>query len=373
MSKTILLVDPRKMKIATLSLMKFSTYYKAKGWKVVYTEGVQFFHLPNKVDKIIVPGIFTFDLPKVVECVNYYKAKYQLEGKDVHTGGVAVSLMPDYIREKCGDIDIHVGICEIVDQLKPDYSLYPDIDYSIGYSTRGCVRKCDFCAVHKVEPKYIEIEGWESLINMNKPNIQMLDNNFTACDNEWFERVCRRLKYFNKLVDFNQSVDCRLFTEFHAEWFSKIRLECLRFSYDGKHVSEEKVRKAVEIAKSYGFNDIRFDVLYNWIDTPEEFYHRLDVLTELDTKAFPMRFVPLDSLNREYVGKHWTRNQLTAFNKIFGTGFSNGMIGNGKNARQTFQKTFGETSEEFISKLDNVYVDKRGEIKEGQHTFEKWY
>lgn len=372
MKKTVLLVDPRKMSIATLSLMKFSTYFENKGWNVSYVEGTQFFHLPKKVDKIIVTGVFTFDLPKVVEVTNYYKSKYGLDNKDVHLGGIAVSLMSDYIREMCGDVDIHFGICEKVDELKPDYSLYPDIDYSIGYSTRGCIRKCQFCAVHKVEPKFVKIEKWENMLNMNKPRIQMLDNNFTACDNEWFARVCQRLSYFGKLVDFNQSVDCRIFTEFHAENFRKVRLECLRFSYDGKHVPEKKVRKAVEIAKAYGYTDIRFDVLYDWDDTPEEFYHRLDVLTELDCKAFPMKFVPLESLNREHVGEHWTKNQLTAFNKIFGTGFSNGMIGNGKNARQTFLKTFGNNADKFVEKLNTSFVTERGEIDKNQFTLDSF-
>lgn len=372
MEKTVLLVDPRKMKIATLSLMKFSTYFESKGWNVVYVEGTQFFGLPKRVDKIIVTGIFTFDLPKVVEVTNYYKSKYQLNGKDVHVGGIAVSLMSDYIREMCGDVDICIGICEKVDQLRPDYSIYPNIDYSIGYSTRGCVRKCAFCAVHKVEPEFVEITDWEKMINMHKPRILMLDNNFTACSDSWFERVCKRLAYFNKTVDFNQSVDCRLFTEFHAKMFSLVRLECLRFSYDGKHVSEKKVRDAVELARSYGHNDIRFDVLYNWKDTPEEFWHRLDVLCELKVKAFPMKFVPLDSLHRNYVGKHWTEIRLKAYHELFGRLFSYGMIGEGPSVRAIFHKGMGSSGEEFLEKLDNVYINEVGKIDENQFTLDSF-
>ena len=366
MTKTVLLVDPRKMKIATLSLMKFSTYFESKGWNVVYVEGTQFFHLPKKVDKIIVTGIFTFDLPKVVEVINYYKSKYHLSNKNVHVGGIAVSLMPDYIREMCGDVNICIGICEKVDQLKLDYSIYPHIDYSIGYSTRGCVRKCLFCAVHRVEPKFIEIKDWENMINMYKPRILMLDNNFTACSNDWFAKVCQRLAYFGKTVDFNQSVDCRLFTEFHAKEFAEVRLECLRFSYDGKHVSEKKVRDAVEIARSYGHKDIRFDVLYNYTDTPEEFWHRMYVLADLQVKAFPMKYIPLDSLHRNYVGKHWNETRLKAYHELFGRLFAYGMMGEGPAVKNIFMTGMGSSGEEFLEKLDEVYIDDKGKIDDQQ-------
>jgi len=373
MQKAVLLVEPRKHKLALASLMKFSTYYKRLGYRVFYVRGIQYFGLPKNINEVIVSSVFTFDLKEVVACTKYYKNHYQLQGSQVHVGGVAVSLMYNWVKEQVDDdVDIHIGLEDEIDYLPLDYNLYPDIDYSIIWTSRGCVRKCGFCAIPKIEGKLHELPNWEEQVNMNKPRIQAIDNNFTACSNEWIESVCNRLGYFDKLVDFNQSVDCRLWTEFHAEQFSKVRLECLRFSYDGKHVPEQDVRDAVKIANDYGFKDIRFDVLYNWMDTPEEFYHRLDVLTELDAKAFPMRYIPLNHLDRTYVGKHWSKEQLIAFNKVFGMGYSNGMLGNGKNSRNTFHKTFGKTSGEFIDKLNNIYVSKKGEVDKGQDTLSKW-
>jgi len=372
MTKTVLLVEPRKHKIALASLMKFSSYYKNKGWRVVYVEGTQFFHLPKKVDKVIVSGVFTFDIPKLIEVTNYYVAKYQLDKEDVHVGGVSVSLMADYVKEQCPNATVYIGICEKVDQLPLDYGLYPGIDYSIIWTSRGCPRSCGFCAIPKIEGKIRYIENWENQVNMRKSKILAIDNNFTACSDEWFERVCKRLEYFGKVVDFNQSVDCRIFNEFHAKCLSKVRLECLRFSYDGKHVKEQIVRDTVELARSYGHNDIRFDVLYNWTDTPEEFWYRLYVLADLQVKAFPMKFVPLDSLDRNYVGKHWTKERLFAFHELFGRLFSYGMMGEGPNVKAIFMKGLGNSGEEFVSKLDNVFMDKKGYMDKNQLTLEQW-
>lgn len=36
-----------------------------------------------------------------------------------------------------------------IDAMKPDYSLYPQIDYSLGYTYKACPRTCDFCIVPK--------------------------------------------------------------------------------------------------------------------------------------------------------------------------------------------------------------------------------
>ena len=372
MKKTVLLVEPRKHKIALASLMKFSTYFSMKGYRVVYTEGVQFFGLPKHVDKVVVSSVFTFDISKVIECVNYYKAKYQLGSSDIHVGGVAVSLMIDYVKEQCPGVDVHFGICDKIDQLPLDYDIYPDIDYSIIWTSRGCVRNCGFCAIPRIEGKIKHIENWEKQVNMYKPKILAIDNNFTACSDEWFAKVCQRLSYFGKLVDFNQSVDCRLFTEFHAKEFAKVRLECLRFSYDGKHVSEQKVRDAVGLARLYDHNDIRFDVLYNYIDTPEEFWHRLDVLCELQVKAFPMKYIPLDSLHRNYIGKHWNEIRLKAYHELFGRLFSYGMIGEGPSVRDIFHKGMGSSQEEFLEKLDEVYINDKGKIDDEQSVLDEF-
>jgi radical SAM superfamily enzyme YgiQ (UPF0313 family) len=50
---------------------------------------------------------------------------------------------------------------DIIDELPLDYSIIDEINYTypannayFGYMTRGCIRKCPFCAVPKLEPKY---------------------------------------------------------------------------------------------------------------------------------------------------------------------------------------------------------------------------
>jgi radical SAM superfamily enzyme YgiQ (UPF0313 family) len=44
-----------------------------------------------------------------------------------------------------------------IENLKPDYSLYPGFDYSIGFSTRGCFRNCHFCVVPEKEGMFKKV------------------------------------------------------------------------------------------------------------------------------------------------------------------------------------------------------------------------
>ena len=102
-------------------------------------------------------------------------------------GGVMASVLPKEIEETTG-IKPVVGLLDkagilddndiIIDELPLDYSILDEIDYKYpesngyyGYMTRGCKRKCPFCAVPTIEPKY---KGYISLLD----NIQFVSNNF---------------------------------------------------------------------------------------------------------------------------------------------------------------------------------------------------
>ena len=43
--------------------------------------------------------------------------------------------------------DSKVRLPDSIEECKPDYSLYPDIEYSLGYTYRACHRGCSFCKV----------------------------------------------------------------------------------------------------------------------------------------------------------------------------------------------------------------------------------
>ena len=91
---------------------------------------------------------------------------------------------------------------EIIDELPLDYSILEEVDYHypasnayFAYMTRGCPRKCPFCAVPRLEPEYKDylcLKGQIQLATERfgpQKNLLLMDNNVFAS------------KHFDKIVD----------------------------------------------------------------------------------------------------------------------------------------------------------------------------
>ena len=100
------------------ALMKISAYHKSVG------NTVEWWNKTKDYDLVYSSKVFSFT-PE-----NPYLPA------DVIKGGTGYGLFSDLPPE--------------IDEVFPDYSLYPDCDYAIGYITRGCPNHCRWCVVpHK--------------------------------------------------------------------------------------------------------------------------------------------------------------------------------------------------------------------------------
>uniref|UniRef100_A0A6H1Z8V4 Putative radical SAM superfamily protein n=1 Tax=viral metagenome TaxID=1070528 RepID=A0A6H1Z8V4_9ZZZZ len=234
-------------------------------------------------DVLYLSVIFTWDLPIALKIAKEYKHK-------TIVGGPAVKLMPDYLSQHA----------------KVEYDTeYPALAYHnpmATFTTRGCPNRCSFCAVPKIEGEFREMQQWDI-----KPVV--CDNNFLASSKKHFEKVIEALKKFT-YVDFNQGLDARLFTSYHANKLSELRGVHIRFAFD--HISQEKeVTEAVSLAKKTGFKDISICVLVGFEDTPEDAIYRLEYVRSLDAMPNPMRYQPLYTLEKnQYVHETWTSREL---------------------------------------------------------------
>jgi hypothetical protein len=153
-------------------------------------------------DRIYVATLFTFYWKITIETINFAKKLIE-NNSDIFVGGVSATLLYDDIVEQTGIKPIR-GLLNkskmldgnndiIVDTLPLDYSILDEIDYKYpennayyGYMTRGCIRKCPFCAVPVLEPKYCEYVSIKQKIKDTKAifgeqrNLLLLDNNVLA-------------------------------------------------------------------------------------------------------------------------------------------------------------------------------------------------
>jgi len=489
-SRDILLIEPAyKNKYPPLGLMKTSAYHKLLGDNVKFFKGKSKELKEYKWDRIYITTLFTFDWNITIDTINFYKRSVN-KTKHFYIGGIMASLMPEEIykytgirpliglldKPKCLDDDNDI----IIDSQTPDYDILDEINYKypannsyISYTTRGCIRKCSFCAVPQLEPQfvnYISIKEQITEIDTKygrKKNLLLLDNNVLASNNftqiiddiknigfykgakyqepilfnllmrrlhlgekspkiiekisillknqpshiksdnrkneflgvldkynliediklenvldaekeiaPYFERY-RNKAYAFRYVDFNQGIDPRLITEEKMELLSEISIAPLRIAFDSLEPEyKEKYINAIRLASKYGIRNLSNYILYNWNDTPDDFYERLKINIELNDTlnvkiySFPMKYIPITYKNRNYIDKkHWNLKYIRAIQKILLV--TGGSVMPGKSF---FEKAFGVNKKEFhkIMLMPEDYIIYRFKHEENGNT-EKWW
>lgn len=380
--RNILLVEPRyPTKFPPLGLMKISSYHKALGDNVRFVKG-KAPDIPYEYwDRVYITTLFTYHWKITVEDILYYKNIVHGDASRIFVGGILASLMPNELWKETGLYPM-VGVLDkprmlnidndfIVDNMIPDYKLFDDTPYHytlldsyFGYLTRGCVNRCKFCGVHKIEPEFRDYQGikpWVKLIDDAygvKNHLVLLDNNIIA--SKRFKDIIadikslgfeRGAKYDNKLryVDFNQGTDARLLKEQHFRLLSQIAIHPLRIAFD--HIKDTRTYSAkVQLAAKYGIKYLSNYILYNYDDTPQNLWQRLKLNINfnhdygLKIYSFPMKYVPLDAKDRTYVHEpHWNWQFIRGVQRILNV--TKGIVMNGE---EFFYRAFGESEEMFL-------------------------
>jgi len=357
----MLLIEPEyKVKYPPLGLMKISTFHKQRGDEVVFYKGTRAAVRDQNWDIIYIATMFTYQWRTTVNTIKFYQRNKA--NAPVRVGGILASLLADDLEKETG-IKPHVGLYKKVDRLPPDYHLfdniyqYPVHDASIGYTTRGCIRRCPFCAVPRLEPEYVPYIPLKNQIDPTKRDLILLDNNVLASDE--FPRIIREIKEYGfekgakfngklRHIDFNQGVDARLLTEEKMRLLSEIAIHPLRIAFDHIELKDLYMEK-IRLAHKYGVRHLSNYILYNFNDTPEDFYERLRINIELNEElglsifSFPMRYIPLDAKTRGHIDNpHWTHRQLRGIHCILHA--TRGVVGPRK---PFFETAFGKDADEF--------------------------
>jgi hypothetical protein len=177
------------------------------------------------------------------------------------------------------------------------------------FTTRGCPNKCSFCAVPKLEGDFRELDEW-------RPNPVLCDNNLLAASRKHFSKVIDSVVPFG-WVDFNQAIDARLFTRWHADEIRRVKHPIVRFSYDHSYLAPE-IERAVQTCKDAKLPKPMIFALIGFHDTPGDAHNRLKHIVDLKCEPFPMRYQPLDALEKDaYVKDGWTARELSKTRRYY--------------------------------------------------------
>lgn len=163
----------------------------------------------------------------------------------------------------------------------------------------------------------------------------------------------KKSRFDNKLryVDFNQGIDARLITKEIAQELSRICLYPVRLALDNSSVLN-KYQNAIELLSDFGFTYFTTYIMFNFDDDPQDFYNRLKINLQLSMKykiritGFPMKFTPINQIDRHHISKEWNWRLLRGIQCILiGT---HGMVSPNP---KYFEIAFGKDVNEFINIL----------------------
>ncbi|MCL2221267.1 MAG: MT-A70 family methyltransferase [Oscillospiraceae bacterium] len=255
-------------KFPNFALMKLSAWHKSQGNIVEWWK-------PGKTyDRVYTSKIFTFTPDNPLLPTDTIKGG---------TGyGVYESLPPE------------------IDAMTPDYSIYPDIDYAIGFLTRGCPRKCKFCVVPRKEGEIRPYARWQDIVRPDTKKLVLMDNNILAC--EYGLEQLSELANSDYEVDCNQGLDARLVTPQVADILARVKWlrktknapRYIRFSCDGK-AQIPAILNAVKLLSERGIKPYRI-FIYLLVDDIADAEYRVHTLsTELKSVClYAQALRPLD-------------------------------------------------------------------------------
>lgn len=419
-NRNILLIEPGyRNKYPPLGLMKIAQYHgpHGKGDNVCFIKGVDRTVLSKAWDRIYITTLFSFEYSRIAQTIDFALEVSNSQADKVFVGGIAASLMHErfscearwhgvrFIKGLLSDAPaIALQLDEFaeelysddidgqpIEDLVPDYNIIDQVDFEyavrdayFAYTTRGCIRKCRFCGVPRLEGQQRDTESLTSVVKSierlygPKKDLVLMDNNVVASAR--FKEIISEIRDLGfvrgakflregarvpvqRRVDFNQGVDARILCRdpMFLRELSTICIKPLRIAFD--HLGVKKpYERAVRYAAEYGLSELSNYMLYNFHDDPADLFERMRLNVRLNEElgvrvwSFPMRYQPTDRPDRGHIGVKWSRYQLRSMQIILQA--THGVV---SGSPSFFKRAFGDTVEDFerILLLPHDYIFNR--------------
>lgn len=270
-------------KIVNLALMKLSAFHKSIGDEVVLN--------PNSsagLDKVYCSVLFTKNRDKAAQLANLFPhIEFGGTGWDlsIELPPEVEAMRPDFDLYQVDDIYKRLG--GIMAKEKKLQKATTIVNAGIGFSTRGCVRKCSFCLVPQKEGNLRKVSEIRDLVNPRSNVLILLDNNFTA-DPDCIEKL-HEIRDRGLTIDITQGIDVRTMTPEIAQALSEVKhLRRLHYAWD-LVPHEESVLRGVKTLSRFIRKGLHLCFMLTGFDTTfEEDMHRFRILSEMEVDPYVM-------------------------------------------------------------------------------------
>ena len=267
-----------------LALMKISGYNKEQGHSVTLLDSYTGL---NSYDKVYISRVFTFtSVPEGITSL-----------PNVMVGGTGFfedggENLPYEIEHHMPDYDLYKDYANgEIDKGRNKNAVSDYLAYSIGFTTRGCFRKCSFC-VNKKYDKAVIHSPVNEFYDPTRPYIYLCDDNFLAFGG--WESILDDLEATGKPFQFRQGIDIRLMTDKKAKRLSNTKYHGdFIFAFDNLE-ERDLIEEKLKLWKRYSIKTTKLYVLcaYNSQDEHDivDTFERIKILMKYGCLPYIMRY-----------------------------------------------------------------------------------
>lgn len=354
------MIGRKNQRFPNLACLKLSGYNKSKGNKV--TLKLNYDDI-NHFDKVYISKVFLdTEIPEEV-----------LKLPNVEYGGTGffydkAEPLPHEIEHHAPDYHLYdEWVQEQLDKGRKRKEFEYYLDYSIGFTTRGCIRQCSFCVNKNYKQASLHSPVSEFL-DKDRKYICMLDDNVFACK-DW-KGVFEALNKTGKRFQYKQGLDERLLTDEKCETlFSSKWIGDYIFAFDNIK-DKELIERKLKVIRKHTNKVLKFYVFcgYNH-DNPEQYseefwkmdivdaFKRIKILMQNGCLPYIMRYkdYELSPYRGTYINLARWCNQPSFFKK---KSYREFCLANGKNSSTVrYMKEFEKNHPDIVK----MYYDMKFE------------
>lgn len=293
------LIDVDGHNFPNLALMRISAYHKSIGDEVEWYRH-NFIEVDNIYDKVYMSKIFS-DIysPSIPTPKN---------AKEVIKGGTGYHIHLGSDGKEYFDSENHADLPSEIEKMFPDYSIYPQFDFAVSMTSRGCPRGCSFCHVAAKEGRCAVKVADVSDFWCGQKTIEVLDPNITACKDK--RDLFAQYRETKASIVFNQGLDIRCINDYDIEDINHMRIKDIHFAWDNpKDNLEQKFRN---FAKGFRRKS-NIGVVYcltNFNSTMEENLYRIYTLRDLGYDPYVMIYNKPNAPKEIRQLQRWVNNKF---------------------------------------------------------------
>lgn len=277
-----------------LALLKISGYCKEFNHNVKLIS--DYFEISDNLkhesyDLLIMSKVFTgTKIPVVIQ--------NKIDNNEIIIGGTGFfdtesPELPDKVEHHMPDYELYTDfISNQTDNFTKDMVRFEDyLNFSIGFTTRGCFRKCSYCINRKYDRVY-KHSPISEFIDTKRRGIYIWDDNFMASPD--FNNILDDLIATGKPFQFRQGLDIRLLTEEKAKRLSNVKYKGdFIFAFD--HIEDaNKISRNLKIWRKHCKKSTKLYVLtgYNSQDERDiaNTFERIKIIMEHGCLPYIMRY-----------------------------------------------------------------------------------